>query len=107
VTPNPRRLSACDHGRVRSHEDDALAERAARSGARVVVNLGRRTVAWTWPTTGSPLRRLTAPLLLVPLLIVLFALAVLFVMLLLLAASISVALALTAFLTRRRSLRAL
>jgi ABC-type dipeptide/oligopeptide/nickel transport system permease subunit len=56
-------------------EGDALPERAMRGGTQMVINVTRRSVAYARPTTDSRLRRLTAPVLLLPAVVILFTLA--------------------------------
>jgi hypothetical protein len=81
----------------------ALVERAIGDGAHLVIDITRRTVAYGRPPTGSPLQRLTAPVFLAPLLVIMFALAaMMLVVMLVVAAFLSAVLALTAFFVRRR-----
>jgi hypothetical protein len=73
----------------------------------MLIRVTRRTVAYTRPQTGTRLQRLAAGVLLVPVLIVVLALAtLLLVLMLVITLFFSLVLALTAIFARRRLLRA-
>ena len=84
-------------------EGHTLPKRALHRGAHIAINVTRRTVDYTQPTTGTRLQRFAAGLLLVPVLVIMLALAaIVLVMMLVVAAFLFAALALTAFFIRRR-----
>jgi Flp pilus assembly protein TadB len=97
-----------DHSRkASSPEALALPGRAVRGGVQIGIRVARRTVAHTRPTAGSRMQQLLASLVFIPLLVVvLTAMAVLFVALLFVLVVVATALALTAFVVRRRLRRA-
>jgi Flp pilus assembly protein TadB len=97
-----------DHGRMLSSPHGAtLRERSVRGGTQILINVTRRTITRAQPTDGSRRQRVTAFLVLMPLLVVVLLFAtILFVVLVLVLALAATGLFLAAFVARRRFRRA-
>ncbi len=86
-----------------SSSPQLLPERTARGGARIAVHVTRRTFAYARPAAGTRLQRLTAPLLVLPVLAIVLALtAILIAVLLVVAGFFAAILAVAAVAVRRR-----
>ncbi|MFL6006101.1 MAG: hypothetical protein ACJ744_07650 [Gaiellaceae bacterium] len=82
---------------------NALSDRAVRGGAHFAVNLTRRTAGFAQPSAMPRMQRFAALLLLVPVLVLVVALAaILFVAVLIASVLLAATLALTALFIRRR-----
>ena len=82
---------------------NALSDRAVRGGAHFAVNLTRRTAGFAQPSAKPRMQQLAALLLLVPVLVLVVALAaILFVAVLIASVLLAATLALTALFIRRR-----
>jgi hypothetical protein len=104
-------MTQCKPSEANGHsvtQQHALPGRIVRGGAGVVVTVTRRSVAYAQPAGGTRLQRMAAPLLLVPALAILLALAtILLVIMIAVAAVFSVLIALSAFFVGRRFSRSL